>query len=174
MKESNVSFAMTRATVSQIYSPTKFQFRVELGWLWMQKLCFWILRKIGAQAIEFDTKISRLDIQYKTLIEAINKQRAELFTQYALEGKYLLMGAQDYAELMVDPTLINHMISFSIPDAVYREERTANRSTFGVDTSYVIMNLNVVIVPWMKGMIVMPELPAMEKTTRAIKTPTYG
>lgn len=167
MKESHVSFALTQATTSRIYSPTKFQFRIELGWHWVQKFCFWVLRKIGAHAIDFDTQITRLDIQYKTLIEGINRQRAELFNQYALEGKYLLMGAQDYSELMADPTYINQMIHFSVPDAVYRQERNMDRN-FRLDTKMIIMNLNVVIVPWMKGMMVLPELPPMQKIERPV------
>lgn len=170
MNESHVSFSLTQSTVSRIYSPTKFQFRVELGWHWLQKVCFWTLRKIGAQAVEFDSQITRLDIQYKSFMERIGKQQAELMTRYALEGKYLLMGAQDYSELMSDSTYLNHMIHFSIPDAIYRNEDSMDRRTMIPETKTIIMNLNVVIVPWMKGMMVMPELPPVRKIERPVFT----
>jgi hypothetical protein len=115
-----------------------FEFRKDRKYPKLQKLCFWILRKLDAFYISKKITTQRVNISGKTLIEALMTQKRDLIRNFNLSGKTILIGNDEWIELMGNPE-INQMLRFR-----------AN--------GYGIMDLDVIVVPWMTGILVMPEM----------------
>lgn len=131
-------------TVSSFIDTEKFTFRPDKKWPWLQKICFAILRKLGANSIGEVVKIERRVIDSDKFISAIYKQKAEIKELFNMCPKHLFIGAEDYSVLM-------------------REEISTMpfdfRATYAYNDEYnrqQIMGLNVKVIPWMRGILVVP------------------
>ena len=139
-----VSFIEPYTEFKTVTDNSAFSIREDRPHLWLQKACCWVLEKLGAYRVDTQTKIEYRTIDADSFITLIAKQHSAVFELLNRRPSELLIGAQDYAELMHE-TASNHMFSF---DATYmRGER-------GVVT---IMGLRVHVIPWMRGVLVMPE-----------------
>lgn len=118
-----------------------FALREDRGFVWLQKLAIFVLAKLGCQLVEDRVEVQRVVLDGRTFVERILKQRAELERHFNKRAVSLLIGAEDYADLMGSPE-ITQMLTFRADDAyMYRGE---------------FMGLTVTIVPWMRGLLVMP------------------
>ena len=140
MKEKVIEFV----TFSEIRSPyeniDRFEFRKDRPYKWLQKVCFYVLRKLCAYSISESVTIERHVLNGEKFIDRILKQRQELISKFNMEPDRLLIGAEDYADLM-DETMSNHQFYFN--------------ATYGRYDRY--LNLKVEVIPWMRGCIVMPK-----------------
>ena len=116
-----------------------FEFRKDRPAHWLQRICLWVLRKLGAHHMRDTVTIRRHRLDAKTFMERLFKQRAELARLLNREPKRLLIGSDDYFEMM-NETAIHQSFSF-------RAEYAKNRE---------ILGLEVQIIPWMRGVLVMP------------------
>ncbi len=116
-----------------------FQLRKDRPCLWLQKACFFILRKIKAFHISEKFKVERRTIYADCFMERLFKQRAGIEKYFNTKPTTLLVGAEDYSEIMKE-ALINQSLSF-------RAEYNCGRE---------IMGLTVKVIPWMSGILVMP------------------
>jgi hypothetical protein len=105
----------------------------------LQRLCFWILSRLGAQWVEETFKTKRVSFHSDDLMHAISKQRQEVFKMLSREPTTLLIGAQDFEELMHIPDIREHFAF----DVRYNKDRR-------------ILGLRIEVIPWMRGLVVMP------------------
>ena len=139
-----VSFIEPYTEFKTVTDNSAFSIREDRPHLWLQKACCWVLGKLGAYRVDTQTKIEYRTIDADSFITRIVKQRESVFALTNHEPRELFIGAQDYAELMHE-TVSAHMFSF---DAVYmRGERGAR----------TVMGLRVRVIPWMRGVLVMPK-----------------
>lgn len=117
-----------------------FAIREDRPHLWLQKVCCWVLGKLGAYRRDTQTKIEYRTIDADKFITLIAKQHAAVFELTNRRPKELLIGAQDYAELMHE-TMSHHMFSF---DATYMRGEHGARTVMGV---------KVRVIPWMRGVL---------------------
>ena len=94
---------------------------------------------LGGRCPHDYVKVTRIPID-GDFVERLFKQRAWITDHLSREPKTLLIGAEDYEQIMNCPQ-INQRLRF--------------------DTSYMfgnrqIIGLTVEIIPWMRGMVVMP------------------
>lgn len=164
MNEQSVNFVVQDVKRVSHYSPTKFELTPSAGWLWLQRLCFWVLRKIDARSKEWTESVRSVTVHYQGFMQALAAQRGEILSQYAIEGKYLLMGPMEFAEFSTTSVFLQAAVGFTIPDAVYRKETDGR--CFPYKTKTIVIDLNVIVLPWMKGMLVVPELPPYLKHER--------
>ena len=118
-----------------------FQFRVDRPAAWLQKTCFFVLRKLRAFYIGETVTVERHTLDAKSFIERLLTQKKwieRFFNERTVKLK-LLIGADDYAELMHEaaPT---QMFSFNV--------------CYGHGLN--ILGMTVCVIPWMRGCLVMP------------------
>lgn len=135
----NVEF-VTMNTHSTRYDDTEsYQLRRDRPLPWLQMAALWLLKKLGAYRIGELVTVERHTIDAPTFMDRVFAQRAELQKSFNVCPSRLLIGSEDYAEMMQE-TAANQAFSFSAKYGYNRE----------------IMGLKVEVIPWMRGMLVMP------------------
>ena len=118
----------TREQLSDVY-----QFRSDRGFLALQKLCFWVLRKIGAFGWTDKTASKSYAFDPAELAYNLREQYKLAMHIYDREDCEILMGPKEFAELahtgMIDQITV-------------------------LPTMY---ELKITIIPWMAGLLVVPE-----------------
>jgi hypothetical protein len=108
---------------------------------WRDALRWWLVRLLGGQC-PFDTvKVTRVPVDGKTFMDRLWTQKRTLVESFRREPTQLWMGGEDYAALMNCPQVRQ---AFN----VYSEFNYGRREVYG---------LTVKVIPWMRGMLVMPE-----------------
>lgn len=123
-----------------------FEFREDRPAHWLQRLCLWTLRKLGCHASLETVKIERHVIGRKgeRFTDAILRQ-ADNLLDFNRQPARLLIGAEDYAKLMGEPT-------FETGFNFHTEYNIGN----GRGRRPTVCGLTVEVIPWMRGMLVMP------------------
>ena len=115
---------------------------------WLQRLAWLALVKLSdSRRIDFIHERIVIDrdklLSDGKLLDAISSQITEIYRQYNVRGARLLIGAEDFHRLQSMPECrqkISFGIEFSMRDG---------RHDF-------IFGLSVQVIPWMRGMLVMP------------------
>lgn len=116
-----------------------FALRQDRPLVWLQKLCFAVLRRLRAYEISRTEEIVRYPINGRSFMERLLTQRRELSRELGIAPRTLLIGGEDYEELMCAPE-VRHAFQFNAP--------------YCRDIS--VYGLTVKVIPWMRGMLVMP------------------
>jgi hypothetical protein len=139
MDKQIIEFIETEPLSVKYESEHTFQFRSDKGWKFIQRLCFWILDRIGAYKWVEEITYKRHTIDTGSFMEKLFRQMDELRGHFNRKPKRLLIGAIDFYQLMGgDPT------EFPFE---FRSEYSLNNQ---------IYRLTVEIIPWMRGILVMP------------------
>lgn len=128
-----------RRTLSYRVRNDVFCFKEHAGWGWLQRLCFFVLRKIGAFYVEETMAVRTITLDYADVCERLYQRHLSLLRDYNVHAATLLIGADDFAEMMQTPA-VERLITFSLK---------------GVDLRW--NGLKIVIVPWMKGCVMLPD-----------------
>ena len=110
-------------------------------WMWKALHLFGVIK----QKHIWDYGIKKVEIDTIGLIDAILNQKRWLVSQFDLKSKYLIMGEEDFALLRKDKEIGEHL-------------RFEMDVRFGTPEGVIMLGLKVVVVPWIKGMFVMPEI----------------
>lgn len=91
--------------------------------------------------MHFDEHMKRTSFEFDTriLVENIFKKKSDLMRNFHKDGQRILIGGADFQELMATP-FISTQFMFSAQ----------------CNSSYGILGMNIEVIPWMRGMIVMP------------------
>lgn len=124
----------------------RYEFRVDRPAHWLQRLCFWVLGKLGAYADFHTVTIERHVIgkHGDTFAKRLFEQTDSLMNEFNRRPTQLLIGSEDYAGLMQEP-LSHQMFDF---DSRYFMGNGAREPT--------VHGLKVRVIPWMRGMLVLP------------------
>lgn len=120
-----------------------FEFRKDLKFHWVQKLAFKVLRKIGCYSTLHEPIISRHVIRPDDIMQNLFEQNAELMDLYDSSGGYLLIGPEEYQRLTSNPD-IQRVLTFNTE---YHK---------GGFEHHRIHGMQIKVIPWMKGMLVIP------------------
>lgn len=108
---------------------------------WWDRPRWWLVKLLGGQNPNDYVKIDRIPVHGKTFMDRLFKQKRYLYDRFnCRDPQTLLVGGEDYEQLMDSPE-IRQAFQFS---AFYMHGRDG------------ICGLNVQVVPWMRGMVVMP------------------
>ncbi len=122
-----------------------FEFRKDRPAHWLQKTCLFILRKLKAFHFGKTVSVERLEIDTKDFMERLWKQKSELHNYFNMRPTVLLIGSEDYAELMQSKT-INQAVSFQVEYRFSSRNREENIKS-------MILGMTVHVVPWMRGCV---------------------
>ncbi|MDE2103800.1 MAG: hypothetical protein KGL39_41565 [Patescibacteria group bacterium] len=127
--------------------PTRFEFSPQRGWKWAQRLCFWILAKIGARASEEVIVWRRIGTQNDALLESLLKQEHWLLENlyYRRQAYRLLIGPEQEMELLRIAENIG-MRHFSLDAGIRTADRNGPRWH----------DIPITVIPWMKGALIVP------------------
>ena len=110
---------------------------------WWDVPRWWLVRLLGGQCPHDYVKIVRVPVNGKTFMERLWKQKRALVESFRREPMTLWIGGEDYHELMDCPQV--------------RQEFTVHAEfNYG---RLEIYGLTVKVIPWMRGMLVMPQSP---------------
>ena len=121
----------------------QFRLRPDCGWVWLQKLCFWILGRIGCFALTTKCEAVRIAFDGKTFMDNLIAQEREMVRLYHERGEHLLLGREEFSELVRMDVMMNHPTTFNAP---YRYTKQANG-----EVSIGDYQMRVTVIPWMKG-----------------------
>ena len=138
-----ISFVEPYTEFKTVTDSNAFAVREDRPHLWLQKVCCWVLGKLGAYRRDTQTKIEYRPKDADSVITRIAEQHESVFALMNRRPKKLLIGAQDYAELMRE-TSVHYPFTFNASYEI--GERGVAR----------IMGLEVQVIPWMRGVLVVP------------------
>ena len=114
-----------------------YQVREDRPLVWLQQLCCWVMDKLEAYAQDRSIAYTYKDVDISNLVRGIYTQVGLLDRDHNLQGKRVLIGSEDFAQLC------------NAADARYHLTVYARDMKFG--------GLTVTVIPWMKGILVMPD-----------------
>ena len=142
MKQQKVCFIEQSSVHAQVKVDDAYRFNEWAGWVPVQRLCFWLLRKIGAFAYVDTVKTSTHVLDTDKFMENVDRQRRGLLDMYDLYGERLLIGVEEYQDFMSNNAEYIREFSFGT---------TYNKGQFQ------ICGMEVTVIPWMKGVLVLPK-----------------
>ena len=141
----DVQFVALTEKLTPFEYTESFEFRKDRPAHWLQKLCLFTLRKLKAFHFGKALSVERHTIDAKSFMERLWKQRTELHSYFNMRPTVLLIGAEDYAEMMKDK-LVNQSMSFQA------EYLFSSRNREG-HTKSMVLNMTVHVIPWMRGCV---------------------
>lgn len=136
----SVGYVAHHAKIIPTELKTHYEFRAKAKAPWLQKACFWILGKLGAYAVSNTVTVERHSIDGKEFLTRLQEQQDNLFDYFGHRPSQLLIGGGDFQKLMGEARYTSQVFEL-------QSEYMARGSVYG---------LTVKIIPWMKGMVVMP------------------
>lgn len=132
-----VQFVTCQRTDSLVRVNDAFAFNPRRGWQWLQRAALWVLQKLGCYYMEKNSSYSYHALHVPTFMERIYCQQQELRRTYGKKAVTLLMGAEDYREMMGSAEV---------------------RQYVELDLSGItkVQGLQLKIIPWMRGVVVLP------------------
>lgn len=136
-----------------VQSDIHFTFRSDRKWHRVQKVCFWLLRKIGAFKLDTVETVQYSDLQAKDLHTLIqNSIDAVLGGDWGRsslrDDLVVCVGSADWAELLRE---YQHLLfnPFSYNTGPWR-------TYDGLDKVSSPFGIQVAVIPWIKGVVVVP------------------
>jgi hypothetical protein len=136
-----VEYAVTKRSVVESFAPDTYAFRRDRGWVALQTFALWILRKLKCFAPVKDVCYTRCRIDSFDLLKALLAQQRDLLEFYHLRGERVLVGYDVYSELAQLTQPVSLTLQYHLSDA-------------GKTT---ICGMKVTVIPWMRGMLVLPK-----------------
>lgn len=140
----HVQFCTTSQRTLFKYVEGAYTLRNDRPHPWLQRIALWVLKKLDCVYMRHEFQVERHIIDTGRLVDTLCKQRQELMLTYHKHGSRLLIGAEEYTTLMGEE-LRGTMFSFS--------------TEYGYSSMGKVFGLEVTVIPWMKGLLVVPELP---------------
>jgi hypothetical protein len=138
MRDPIIRFIEPERLTSIVSLSNTYTFRKDKPLLWLQRFCLWILGKIGAEYQYGHTTIKYHEVDTRRFVEKITRQIDTVKFEYHVQPTRILIGTQDFHELMGGGE-IHELCTFNTS---YSD---GQRHAFG---------LNVQIIPWMRGILV--------------------
>ena len=133
------------ATVRHL-SPTLYEYRSHAGWGWLQRLCFWVLDKIGAHHEEYVNTWTRTKRENDDLISSLFGQEGWIIEYLHHRGPLrVFMGPDNHKELM-DWCYKNGMQHFSMTGSIETKDGRYGKWH----------DIPITVVPWMMGAVIVP------------------
>lgn len=133
--------------------PKRFEFNPKGRLPWLQRWLFKLLGKLGANSLNESVTYTKVEIDTSRILDALLENQRDVMMLYNKSARYVVMGPKDFARFCGDPEYRDPLyFNFSAP--------------IGMNGKRSILGLEVVIVPWIEGFFVLPDL-AEERMVRA-------
>ena len=129
-----------KITNTPVPSTDSFTLRTDRKHVWLQRIALWVLAKLDARKVEQKIACTRIAIDPADFMTKLSKSRHAVHEICGRSPDLLLVGAEDFEEMMGFPAIYN-VVQF---DAPYRG---------GINGRPIVMNMRVCVIPWMRGAI---------------------
>ena len=138
---SRIEYMATTATkLSPVSVEDQFEFRPDKKHPRIQRLLFKLLKRWGCFATYQPVEVERHAIDTIDFMRNLVAQDRNLVEHYHHRGEVLLIGPHEYSELTGNPELRE---VFEFPSQYHRDG--------------CVYGMHIKVIPWMSGMLVMPE-----------------
>jgi|ERR1051326_457519 hypothetical protein len=132
-----------------VLAPGRYEFNENGRLPWLQKLLFAILRRLRADS--YDTKVNYTTVEVDTgkILDAVMQNACDAESLYFQRAKYIVMGPSDFARFTSEGPksgLYADFMQFSFD------------ARLGYGRTVTVFGLECVVVPWIEGFFVMPDL----------------
>jgi hypothetical protein len=126
--------------------PGVYSFNRHQRFRWLQRICIWVLDKLGCQYYDIQSNFETVTIDFDDIVELVLDQRYAIEYITGKRCKYLVLGREQMVKLRVS---VSGQMLFQFPYD-YRASIRSDSMTFA--------GLNVVFVPWFDGILCLQEL----------------
>ena len=126
--------------------PDQFKYNPKANWPMLQRLVFWFARKLKTEAWEDRVKYRTIVVDTKDITEAICRNAAQAELIWQQRAKYVVMGPRAFSQLTEQGHSAGQFLRFPI------------RLQMGKGQIFRPLDLEIIVVPWIEGFFVMPEL----------------
>jgi hypothetical protein len=123
-------------------SADAFSLRKDRPAQWLQAVCFYILRRIGAYHAYETEAVTRHVIDKGTFTDRLLKQWHDVECSHHSHPSHVYMGSEDYAAIASERAVVTHPFSFN--------------TEYGINGGREVYGLKVTVLPWMRGCLVIP------------------
>ncbi len=134
-----VEFIETKETRVPYQMKDTYALRKDKPFFWLQRLCCWTMGKLGAYDVGEKITYTSHTIDTRSFVERLFRQTDHLTGHFNRRPTKILIGSEDFAEMMGSEE-IRQLMNF-------RTEYNHGREIIG---------LQVEVIPWMRGILVMP------------------
>ena len=133
--------------LKQVWEPIPTRLLFPRGFAWLGRACFWLIKKIGG---EFERRVptieyTELQLDLGQLADAILDSKDAIHRIWHEGLRYVLVGHRELLDLQ------------KLEHSILRLDFTPDFRGKGNRAS-VLNGLHVILVPWMKGVIVLPDV----------------
>ena len=107
---------------------------------WWDRPRWFVVRLLGGECPYDTVKVTTFPIDGDDFADRLFRQKRALFDTFGKEAQVILIGGEDYRDLMSSPEVIQ---SFS-----FMSSFNYNRQVFGME---------VKVIPWMSGILAIPK-----------------
>lgn len=140
----NIYFSPTKPVTLITELDSAYQFRKDKKHHWLQKICIFILNKLGAKKMISDNIITRYEVKPQKFLDQLLDQKYYIIKQLNMTPKELLIGSEEFAKIMREEDQFRYFTM----KLDYR---------YGTHESIFVSDLKVTVIPYMKGMILIPK-----------------
>lgn len=126
-------------------NPNRFELNPKGRAPWLQKLLFKVLRWLKADSYDTAIEYTTVQIDPSSIIDALMRNRVDVERLYNKRARYVVMGPGEFHRFCTGP-----------------ETNSVMRLNIGIHGKRTMLGLEVVIVPWIEGFFVLPDLDAIE------------
>lgn len=123
-----------------------YTYHPEKGWKPLQKIALWFLRKLECFRTSLHDEISYVQCDEDTLIERIIKQEREVLGMCGHAPARVYIGRDDFMEILSLRESPHDFFSIEVDYEIGKDRKT-----------YKIRGMPVSVVPWMRGVLVVPK-----------------
>lgn len=122
-------------------------------WRWLRWLVDKVRDRFFIAKIETRVECRRHEVNFDELSRAVIESRRNVECLLGQHARYLIVGLDVFTCLTNEPDYVPHWMQFPVPSD-YR----ANIAMNGTRLEGIFKGLQVVVVPWFDGLVVLPEL----------------
>lgn len=123
-----------------------YKFKSDKRHHWLQRLCFWILDRLGCQYKELWVEHYTPEVSFDSIVDLVMTQRHAVHAVHYGNCKYLILGREQMYELRLASEIPERQMLFHFP--------TDYKARRGLEFA----GMAVILVPWFDGIVCLDEL----------------
>lgn len=116
---------------------------------WLQRLCLWVLNRLGCQYYRTETTCQTLTVNFDDIVELVFAQRHAIEAVSRSRCRYLVLGREQMEALDMAMEIPEHQMMINFP-TFYEAPINRQRGMFA--------GMAVIFVPWFDGIVCLGEL----------------
>lgn len=138
-----ISYTKRKAVPRLVEMKDTFGVRNDRPHVWLQKICCWVLKRLGATHTYMTEDFVYYKVDVTDLFDSFKQQYGDVINETGKNPSKVLIGVEDFHRLTNAPQM-NHMLTFNLTERINRYHH--------VD----MMNIPVIVLPWMSGILILP------------------